>query len=135
MDAIIKFKEAAKALQNDERYMALQAARKANDEDTELQEQIGEFRLVQLDLNNEMGKDDRNEERVTELNNRMTQLYSEVMGNPNMIAYNNAKSDIEAFMEHVNAILNTAIDGGDPMNVEMPEAHDCGGGCSSCSGC
>lgn len=135
MDAIVKFKEAAKALQDDDRYVALAAARKANDEDTELQDKIGEFRLVQLDLNNEMSKDDRDEDRVTELNNRMTQLYSDVMQNENMIAYDKAKGDIEEFMEYVNAILNTAIDGGDPMSVEKPQPHNCGDGCASCSGC
>ena len=43
MDAITLFKQAAKALQDDPRYLALDAARKANDADTELQAMIAEF--------------------------------------------------------------------------------------------
>ena len=57
MDAIDLFKKAAVALQTDERYLALAAARKANDEDEALQELIGEFNLARMDLNNEISKD------------------------------------------------------------------------------
>lgn len=135
MDAILNFKEAAKAFQTDDRYLALQSARKANDEDKALQDKIGEFQLVRLDLNNEMDKDDKDEARIAELNSRVNQLYNDVMGNENMVAYNKAKDDIEGFMNYVNAIINAAIDGQNPMEVEEPVPHDCGDGCSSCSGC
>lgn len=135
MDAIIKFKEAAKALQEDERYLALQAARKANDENKELQDKIGQFNLLRLDLNNEMSKEDKDGTRVMNLNNEVSALYNEIMSDATMVAYEEAKQNIEQFMEHVNAVLNAAIDGKDPMQVEAPEQHDCSGGCGSCAGC
>ena len=136
MDAIMKFKEAAKELQNEEVYKAMVAAREANDTDESLQDLIGEFNLLRLDLNNEMSKDDRDEQKVAEMNKRINELYNEVMQNEKMLAYNQAKQDIENFIEYVNAILNAAIEGEDPMLVEEPSVGGCAsGGCSSCSGC
>ncbi|MFV0412933.1 MAG: YlbF family regulator [Oscillospiraceae bacterium] len=135
MDAILNFKEAARALQQDDRYRALDAARKANDADEKLQAQIGEFNLLRMELNNEMSKQDKDDAKVAKLNDQVSALYSDIMENESMIAYNQAKDEIEGFMEHVNAILNAAIDGRDPMEVDPPQ-HSCGeGGCSSCAGC
>ena len=56
MDCIDLFKRAAVALQTDSRYLVLDQTRKANDEDEELQNLIGEFNLARLDLNNESAK-------------------------------------------------------------------------------
>ena len=63
MDCIDLFKRAAMALQTDPRYLALDQARKANDKDEELQNLIGEFNLARMDLNNEIGKPERSDER------------------------------------------------------------------------
>ncbi len=134
MDSIQLFKEAAKAFQQDERYLTFAAARKANDEDAELQKNIGEFNLVRQDLNNEIAKPERDEDKVQTMNTRINELYNGIMGSQTMQEYNNAKDGIEQFMNYVNAIMNTAIDGGDPLQVEEPQP-DCGGSCASCSGC
>ncbi len=134
--AILKFKEAAAAFQQEACYQNIQAARKANDEDVELQTMLSEFGAARQDLNSEMGKEDSSGERVDALEDRINSLYTRIMQNPNMQAYNEAKDDVEEFMLYVNAILNTAVDGGDPMQVEKPVAEQgCGGGCSSCAGC
>ena len=76
MDVIDLFKKAAAALQTDARYLALDAARKANDADEALQNMIGEFNLARLDLNNEIAKDERDEAKVAELNAKVNQLYT-----------------------------------------------------------
>ncbi|MDL2252794.1 YlbF family regulator [Ruminococcaceae bacterium OttesenSCG-928-I18] len=136
-NAILKFKEAAVAFQQEENYKKLAAARKANDEDSELQKQLGDFNLVRLDLNNELHKEERDDKRVAELNERINNLYNDIMSNKNMVAYNQAKEEIEGFIQYVNAILNAAIDGEDPLQVGPPpvEEEGCGGSCSSCAGC
>ena len=134
MNAIDLFKKAAVAMQTDDRYLALDAARRANDADEELQNLIGEFNLVRMDLNNEIGKEERNENRVAELNRRVNQLYSDIMSHEGMVRYNQAKAEAEAMVSHIDAIINTAMNGGDPMLVEQPESG-CTGSCSSCSGC
>ena len=78
MDAIELFKKAAAAMQTDERYLALDAARRANDENKELQDMIGEFNLARMDLNNEITKDERDDERIAELNGQVNDLYGKL---------------------------------------------------------
>ncbi len=46
-----------------------------------------------------------------------------------------AKAEMEQLVEYVNAIVNTAVNGGDPMTVEQPPQGGCSGNCSSCAGC
>ena len=113
MDCIDLFKRAAMALQTDPRYVILDQARKANDKDEELQNLIGEFNLARMDLNNEIGQ---------------------IMGNEGMVAYNEAKRECENLVNYIDAIINTAMNGGDPMTVQEPSAS-CTGSCSTCGGC
>ena len=79
MDCIDLFKRAAMALQTDSRYLALDQARKMNDSDEELQNMIGEFNLARMDLNNEIGKSERNDARIAELNEKVNTLYGQIM--------------------------------------------------------
>ena len=121
-DAITMFKEAAAQLQKEIEYVALDSARKMNDEDEALQELIGDFNLARIDLNSELSKTSgRDDEKVAALNDKVNRLY-------------NAKTDFDAVIQYVNAIINTAVNGGDPMTVEQPAAG-CGGSCASCAGC
>ena len=112
MDCIDLFKRAAMALQTAPRYLALDQARKANDKDEELQNLIGEFNLARMDLNNEISKSERSDERIAELNTKVNDLYGKIM----------------------DAIINTAMNGGDPMTVQEP-SESCTGSCSTCGGC
>ena len=134
MDTIDLFKKAAAALQTDPCYLALAAAREANDKDEALQDMIGEFNLARLDLNNEISKDERDDAKVAELNAQVNELYSKIMSTGSMAAYNEAKAEAEALISYIDAIINTAMNGGDPMSVQQTEAG-CSGSCSSCSGC
>ena len=121
MDCIDLFKKAAAALQTDPRYLELDAARRENDMDEELQNMIGEFNLARLDLNNESAKAETDAARVAELNQRVNDLYSQIMASEGMVRYN-------------AAIINTAMNGGDPMTVQAPTGG-CTGSCSTCGGC
>lgn len=56
------------------------------------------------------------------------------MNSESMVAYNEAKAEAEALIGYIDAIINTAMNGGDPMTVQEPQAG-CSGSCSSCSGC
>ena len=121
MDCIDLFKRAAMALQTDPRYVILDQARKANDKDEELQNLIGEFNLARMDLNNEIGKNERDDARIAELNEKVNSLYGQIMGNEGMVAYNEAKRECENLVNYIDAIINTAMNGGDPMTVqELP---------------
>ena len=133
MDIIDQVRALALELQKDERYLVLENARRMNDADEELQQQIGECNLARIDLNNEVSKQEKNAERITELNEKIQSIYTDVMNNESMQAYNEAKTEMDNLMQYINAILTTAVNGGDPMTVEEPSS--CGGDCSGCSGC
>ena len=134
--AIDLFKEAAAQLQREEEYLALMGTLKKNDEDEALQTLIGDFNLARIDLNSELSKssEEKNQERVASLNTKVTELYNAIMENESMKAYNEAKQEMESVINWVNSIINTAVNGGDPMTVEEPQAG-CSGSCASCSGC
>lgn len=134
-DAITMFKEAAAQLQKEAVYLALNHARELNDNDEALQTLIGEFNLARMDLNNELVKgEDKDQDKITTLNAKVGTLYNDIMANESMAAYNEAKEEMESTMNYVNAIINTAVNGGEPMTATEPEGG-CSGSCSSCSGC
>lgn len=134
MDCIEMFKRAAQAMKTDERYLALDAARRATDEDASLQDMIGQFNLARMDMNNEISKDERDDARISALNDKINNLYGRIMSHEKMLAYNNAKRECESMINYIDAIINTAMNGGDPMTVEEPSA-ECTGSCSTCGGC
>lgn len=134
MDLILLSKALGRAIQEDERYFALIEARKANDEDEELQDAIGAFNLNRLELNNEMNKvEDGDKEKMKQLNQVIHDLYNEIMSNEHMKAYNEAKQAADAMMNQLNQVLVAAINGEDLETLDFSEG--CSGSCESCSGC
>ena len=134
MDIVELARYLGKKIQEDERFIAMRVASQQCDADEALQNMIGEFNLARLDLNNEIAKDERDEAKVAELNAKVNQLYTDIMNSESMVAYNEAKAEAEALIGYIDAIINTAMNGGDPMTVQEPQAG-CSGSCSSCSGC
>ena len=134
-DAITMFKEAAAQLQKEEAFLALAHAMEQNDSDEALQQMIGDFNLARIDLNSELSKsaEEKDGEKVAALNTKVNELYNQIMANESMAAYNEAKTEMDNLMQYINAILTTAVNGGDPRTVEEPSS--CGGDCSGCSGC
>ncbi len=135
MDIILEFKKLAVALQQDDRLIYLDQARKMNDMDKELQGLIEEFNAVRLELNTEISKqgEDRDNDKIQSLNAKLTDVYKNVMDNDSMTAYNEAKQEADLLSQHINAIIAAAFSGEDPMQAEIPQ--NCADGCSSCSGC
>ena len=133
MDIIALARELGKEIQKDERYLALQVARQNSDEDQELQNLIGEFNLKRMAINNEASKPDRSEEKMKTLNEELRHCYAQVMMNPSMTAYNQAKEGLDALMQRVNAIISLSAEGEDPETADY-DPQSCGGNCASCCG-
>ena len=55
------------------------------------------------------------------------------MTNPNMIAYNEAKSAMDQLLAEVNDLVTQCVNGEDPDTVQ-PSAG-CTGSCATCGGC
>ncbi len=134
MGVIKAARELGKAIQEDERYIKFNAAREANDKDTDLQDKIGEFNLIRMQLGEEMNKEtEGDKDRIAELNKKLRQVYSDIMVNETMIAYNQAKGDFDTLVSEMNTIIDKSIAGEDPDTCDYTAS--CSGDCSACGGC
>ena len=125
-------RELGKALQQEDTYIKWQEAQRVADADSELQNLIGEFNLKRMIINDEASKKDRDQDKLNQANKEMREVYSKIMSNDNMIAYNDAKSAFDAVFNRVQAILQQSAQGADP---DTADAVDCTGSCSTCGGC
>ena len=133
MDVIAIARQLGKALQQDEGYLRLMVAQQQNDADETLQALIGKFNLARINLNTELNKTDKDQARVTALNEEVRAVYGQIMDNENMAAYNKAKTEFDDTVDFVMQILRGSINGEDPDLIEKQSG--CSGSCSSCSGC
>lgn len=133
MDVIAKARELGKAIQQDERFIRYAKARLANDDDKELQDAIGEFNIVRMELDREVNSDEKNDDKVKELNEKLRKVYSSVMSSPAMVEYNTAKAALDTLVNEINVIISKSIDGEDPDTCDT--SSGCTGSCDSCGGC
>ncbi len=133
MEQILEMaKEIGHAIQQDERFIKVQAAQLQADNDAALQELIGEFNLKRMAINSESAKPEQDEEKMKQLNEELREVYGRVMANPSMVAYNEAKTEMDKILNGVGAIINMAAQG---LNPDDYDEHQCGGNCASCGGC
>ncbi len=133
-DFITEFKKLCVQLQKEDVLVYLAQAKAMVDKDQELQEMIGKFNLTKYNLNAEMMNPESDNDKLNQLDLELNTLYEEIMASENMVAYNEAAADVDKLTKHIQAIITTTVNGGDPMTVELP-AEGCTGSCSSCSGC
>ena len=135
MNVIETARALGKALQEDERYIKYDAATKASDTDTNLQNKIGEFNMLRMQLSQEMSKPEKDADKMTSLDNDIKALYDEIMNMPAMKVFNEAKEEIDKLLQSVNYIISMAANGEDPMTCPEEPPHNCSGSCSTCGGC
>ena len=120
-------------IQKDERFIRFIKAKLANDNDETLQNQIGEFNTVRMNLDREMNSETQDEEKIKELNEKLREIYTAVMSSKTMLEYNTAKAEVDAMLNDINSIIMQCVEGEDPMTAEPHTA--CTGSCSTCGGC
>ena len=133
MDIIALAREIGHQIQADGRYAALKTAQDNSDRDGDLQELIGEFNLKRMAINNESGAEEKNEEKLGQLNRELREVYAKIMSNDNMKAYEKARKEMDELIQRVQAIILKSVDGEDPDTADVTES--CGGDCSHCGGC
>ena len=133
MDVIKSVRELGKAIQQDERFIRYAKARLENDNNAELQSAIGKFNITRMELDREMNCEEKNEEKVKELNEELRRVYGEIMSAPAMVEYNTAKVELDAMINEINTVISKTLDGEDPETCETTSA--CTGSCSTCGGC
>lgn len=136
MDLIKMTRELGAAIQQDERYTRFMEAHENNEKDSGLNELIGKIQLVHMSYQHEASKDNADDEKLKAYDKEFNGLYSEVMSNPNMRAYEKARNEIDELMKTITGILTLCVRGEDPMTCDPSfEAGGCGGDCGSCGGC
>lgn len=116
-----------KALKEDERLVRMDAARQAYEQDPALKQLMTEYDVQQKAIQEVASADAPDTQLIESIQNRINQLYDEIMTAP---VYKELLAAQEAVNELMNAVNNTitfAITG------EMPSSctHDC----STCGGC
>ncbi len=133
MDIIELSRELGRKIQQEESYLAYQAANKACESDEALQALIGEFNLKKLALNEKISAPEQDKDAVAALNTEMRKIYADIMVNENMIKLNQSKSEFDTIINRVFAIVSNSANGEDPNTTDYQPS--CSGSCSSCSGC
>ncbi len=124
-------RELGKAIQQDERYSALQKAIEANENDTGLNELMSKIQLIQVSYQHEASKEEPNEDKMKAYDEEFRGVYSEIMTIPNMQHYEKARREIDELMIYHTGIVAMCVNGDDPDTCD-PTAHSCGGDCSCC---
>lgn len=128
-------RELGKEIQKDERFIALQAAAKANDGDESLQQQMQELQLISLKYQQEAEKGDQaSQERIGELQQDYQKLYGEIMENENMQKYSAAASEMEQMAQYISGMIGLFFDGQDAETCQLPQ-DNCTHDCCTCGGC
>lgn len=134
MDIIEMTKELAYAIQKDQRFVDMMKAKEKNDADNDLQNMIGDFNVLRINLNSETKKENQDEEKINELDREVNDLYSKIMQNETMQEYATTKRDFDEVFNKITTIINYAATGVDP-EVAMNQGGCSPDGCSGCSGC
>lgn len=134
MDLIKMARELGKAIQESEEYKVLEQAKALNDKDRELQEMIQSFNMTRVQISTAMQTEEPDEAKIKEYNEELKDKYTKIMANPNMLAFNAAKQEMDYIMNGISTILMAAVNGEDPETCDEHPAS-CGGSCSTCGGC
>ena len=133
MDVIEQVRNLGKAIQQDERFIRYAKARLDNDNDKELQAAIGNFNITRMELDREMSSEEKNDEKVKELNEKLRSVYADIMSAPAMVEYNTAKAELDSLVNEINTVISKCLDGEDPETCDT--SSGCTGSCSTCGGC
>ena len=133
MDVIEQVRLLGKAIQEDARFIRYAKARLENDNNAELQASIGQFNIARMELDKELNAEEKNDEKVKELNEKLRSIYGEIMSSPAMVEYNTAKVELDTLVNQINTVISKTLEGEDPETCETAAA--CTGSCSTCGGC
>ena len=121
-------KELGRVLREDPRLIALEQAKKAYEDDSELKKALVEYEVQQKAMQNEAGKPDRDLHFIELIQSRIDALYRQITESPAFAELNRAQGEVNALMNQVNQTIMTEITGEEP-------ASGCTHNCSTCGGC
>ena len=115
-----------KALKEDERLVRLENAKKAYKESPTLGKMMIEYEVQQKALENEVVKPEKDTHFIDIIQNRINELYRQIMEDPAFVELNEAQQVVNELMNSVNTTIMFNVTG------ELPS--DCTHNCSTCGG-
>ncbi len=115
------------ALKQDEKLVALEAARKNYMEDRKLQALVVEYEVQQTAMQKEASRgEDYDTHLIDMIQNRINELYEAITKNETYLALEKAQDEVNALMNKINGIITARITGQEP---------GCTHNCATCGGC
>ena len=115
------------ALKQDEKLVALEAARKNYMEDRKLQALVVEYEVQQTAMQKEASRgEDYDTHLIDMIQNRINELYEAITKNETYLALEKAQDEVNALMNKINGIITARITGQEP---------GCTHNCATCCGC
>jgi cell fate (sporulation/competence/biofilm development) regulator YlbF (YheA/YmcA/DUF963 family) len=115
-----------KALKEDEKLVRLANAKKAYEEDGDLQKMMVEYEVQNTALQVELTREERDTLLIDNVQRRINELYNSIMAHPVFAELNEAQAEVNELMNAVNNTITFEITGETPSCT-----HDC----STCGGC
>jgi cell fate (sporulation/competence/biofilm development) regulator YlbF (YheA/YmcA/DUF963 family) len=119
--------ELGKALKEDKRLIALEDARKAYEADETVAQLMKEYEVQQQAIQQEAAKEERDMELLKVIQERIDEIYDQIVATESYKALEAAQNDVNGLMELVNSTITFNITGEQPSSC----THDC----STCGGC
>ena len=117
------------AIKKDNRLVEFNEAKIAYENDIAVQSALKEYEVQQEALQAEMMKDDRDLVTIDAINERINQLYQEIVTNASFVRINQLQLEVNELMNEVNNTITCAITGEDPSTACT---HNCATCKSSC---
>ena len=98
-----------------------------------MQALINGFEKMRYDLNMELTKENKDTEKIQQLDENIKSNYQKIMSNPRMIVFTAAQKSLESLVENMQQIITMSANGEDPATCEP--STGCTGSCATCGGC
>lgn len=135
MDVVALTRQLGAAIQEDERYKKLVSTREASEKDAQVMEMMKKIDELRTTYQAEAMSASPDETVLQKLDGDFQNIYTNLMMNDSMQAYEEARQELDKMMNYLMQILYLCVNGEDPATCEPQEEHDCGGECSHCAGC
>lgn len=118
-------KQLGEAIAKDTRLVEFNEAKTAYENDEALQNALKEYEVQQQALQSEMVKDEKDSFTIDSINNRINELYEEIVANASFLRLNQLQVEVNELMNEVNNAITCAITGEDPKS-------SCTHNCATC---
>ena len=132
MDIIAMARELGHQIQDLPAYKEMMRLSDECDNDADLQKLVSDFNMIKGQINAEIMSDERDDDRIAEMDKNLRETYTTITSHPKMKAMAEAKDAFAQTFNFVTQIITAAANGDDPDTVEM---SSCTGSCSTCGGC